>query len=793
MSTEIKSTFDPNDYTYTIGGAEQPQTVDQEKFDLMRMQLEEEINELKDKVKKYEEGYLQSKGLPKEFDSLVNYFPPRGEQFCFGKIERSSAVDGKFTVNFSTNFSVVPKIMVCTLFPKVNKINANNITATESGFDMKVEGLPVLEHGSFYFWMAYCPMIPKSEKLTQIVEKLKGVKVMSEKEAESQISKYIKKFGVNDEDVNGRTFLYYACEKGYKNLVEFLIQKGANVNCCDENRYSPLHKALSVEKIDPAIVNLLLDHGADRALKNERMNTPLHYLCRVKNLKDYFSILQAIVNKGSAEDTTNFINIANSSGETVLNIICSNSMDLESIKFLCEKGADANHQANNETFPLYNAVMKGNTELIDLLLKYGASVGQTYKGKPLSDVAAEKGQMEKLVNIIKERYSDGVLSDETITKVGSSFLNIPFPVERWTDSVMKTMPLLVDMETLPLGSKVENFYTCTTHKYEGLLVKGVHDPQSCIPYYQKNFTANDHNNYVIKTDNDVTVFSISDEKTNRKVIMRNKRSDTRLVYENKSDYQIIKEYFPELKEKALTPMRGDAVFNSLVKFENFFTYQRYKFGVLYGSPGQTKEMDFFNNREGSSYFEHFLSNLGQKVELFGYTGFAGGLDTKNRLMGEYTYVNTFSKGNVQVVYHIAPYLPFMETNDQQLDKKRHIGNDVVVLIFKEYAGTPDPIDIESFKTQFNHCFVIVGFDTTQKNPPEKYEYSVNICCKKDVAPVAPFITSDKYIHGDGFSKFIVSKLINAERAAQDSPTFRAKRLAIRQNQLEAIASIAAKK
>ena len=206
--------------------------------------------------------------------------------------------------------------------------------------------------------------------------------------------------------------------------------------------------------------------------------------------------------------------------------------------------------------------------------------------------------------------------------------------------------------------------------------------------------------------------------------------------------------------------------------------------MLYAAPGQTKEMEFFNNRSGSIYFEHFLSLLGEKIELFGFQGFAGGLDTKNKLMGEHTVVNKFSQDNIEIVFHVAPYLPFMETNDQQLDKKRHIGNDVVIMIFKEYNGTPEPIDIESFKTQFNHCFIVVGFDVSQNNTPENYEYSINICCKKDVAPVAPFITTDKYQHNQLFSQFLISKLINAERAAQDCPTFRAKRLTIRQNQLQ---------
>lgn len=761
--------------------------VDQDQYQFMQMQYEEEILELKEKVKKYETGYNQSKGLLKEYEALINYFPPRGEHFCCGKIEKNSQIDGKYSSTFSTPFQTVPKVMVCVLYPQINKIDATNIEATQTGFTLKSgPGVPTLVDGSFYFWMAYCPMKPKSEQLTKIVEKLKGVKVMSEKEAESQISKYIKKFDVNDEDATGRTFLYYACEKNYKNLCEFLINKGANVNSCDENRYSPLHKAVTVDKIDKEIVNLLINRGADRALKNERMNTPLHYLCRIKNLKDYTDILENLLKNGTTEETKNFVNISNSSGDTALTYVCANSLDIKSVELLCQYGADVNHTNNNGVFPLYSAVMKGNTQMMELLLKYGANIGRDYKGKPLSQIAEEKGKMEELMNIIREKYDGAHMSDQEINTIAETYENVVFPTEEWTGSVMASKPLHVDMETLPAGFKVENYFTSTTHKHDMLLKRNVHDPQACIPYYQKYFTAADHNNYIIKTENELSIVSISDDKQKRKVIVRNKRCDIRRTFENKTDQQIIKELFPDFKEKNLNPIRGDNIYNALSKFENFFTYKRYKFGLLYAAPGQTKEMEFFNNREGSAYFEHFLTLLGKKIELFGFQGFAGGLDTKNRLMGEHTVVNKFSHDNIEIVFHVAPYLPFMETNDQQLDKKRHIGNDVVVLIFKEYNRTPEPLDIESFKTQFNHCFIIVGFDVSQTNSPDNYEYSINICCKKDVAPVAPFVTTDKYKYGKDFSEFIISKLINAERSAQDSPTFRAKRLSIRQNQLEAI-------
>ncbi|KAL7718439.1 Rap GTPase-activating protein [Entamoeba marina] len=789
-STEQTTVTDNNS---DVSGTKK-KVIDEDTYNLMVFENEEKIYNLNAKINEYEKNVAQGMNLLKEYEALANYFPTRGERFCCGKIEKSSAVGENYSVDFSSQFPTAPKVMVCVLYPKVIKIDTSNLVVTPSNFSFKVgSGVPALSDGSFYFWMAYCPMKPRSEKMVQIVDKLKGVRPITEKEAESQISKYIKKFSVDDEDAAGRTFLYYACEKTYRGLTEFLINKGANVNCYDENRYSPLHKALASDKIDKEIVKMLINKKANRGLKNERMNTPLHYLCRIKNLADYLDILELLLGPTNPENNSKFVNEANSSGETALSNVCANSMCVQAIKLLCENGADVNHQTQSGLFPLYSAVTKGNTTVMEMLLNYGANIDHKYKGKALTKFAEENGQMEELMKIIKDKYDLSVMSEEEIKKIAENFENVPYPIESWTENVMSSKPLHINMETLPQGVNVENYYTCTTHKAEHLLKKNVHDPQSCIFYYQTYFKENDHNNYIINTDKEIAVISISDEKSCKRVISRTKRSDIRKIYKDKNDHQILKDLFPDFKDKNIAPIRGGPIFNSLIKFENFFTYRRYKFGCLYGAVGQTTEMEFFNNREGSQYFEHFLTLLGDKVELFGFQGFAGGLDTKNRLMGEFTIANKFSQDNIEVVFHVAPYLPFMETNDQQLDKKRHIGNDVVVLIFKEYNGTPEPIDITSFKTQFNHAFVVVGFDVSQQNAPEDYVYSVNICCKNNVAPAAPFITTDEYKHGELFSKFLISKLINAERMSQDATTFRSKRLTIRQNQLESLMNNFAKR
>tara|TARA_R110002050_G_scaffold282566_1_gene430565 strand:- start:338 stop:604 length:267 start_codon:yes stop_codon:yes gene_type:complete len=59
------------------------------------------------------------------------------------------------------------------------------------------------------------------------------------------------------------------------------------------------------------------------------------------------------------------------------------------------------------------------------------------------------------------------------------------------------------------------------------------------------------------------------------------------------------------------------------------------------------------------------------------------------------------------MFHVAPMLPFFPDDEQQLERKRHLGNDVVMVLF--HSGDT-PIDLFEIKSQFNHVFCIVQKD-----------------------------------------------------------------------------------
>ncbi len=55
-------------------------------------------------------------------------------------------------------------------------------------------------------------------------------------------------------------------------------------------------------------------------------------------------------------------------------------------------------------------------------------------------------------------------------------------------------------------------------------------------------------------------------------------------------------------------------------------------------------------------------------------------------------------------FHVSTLLPFQADDKQRVERKRHLGNDIVMLIFKEGDQPFDPMCI---KSHFNHIFVIV--------------------------------------------------------------------------------------
>jgi hypothetical protein len=122
--------------------------------------------------------------------------------------------------------------------------------------------------------------------------------------------------------------------------------------------------------------------------------------------------------------------------------------------------------------------------------------------------------------------------------------------------------------------------------------------------------------------------------------------------------------------------------------------RKLKFGVLFCKKDQAVEEQMFGNKESPPEFEEFLSHIGEKIVLNGWKNFAGGLDTRGENSTGVHSVFKFWR-DFQVMFHVSTMLPHGES-DQQLAKKRHIGNDIILVVFQEEGSQPfSPTTVKS--------------------------------------------------------------------------------------------------
>ncbi|XP_037540704.1 rap1 GTPase-activating protein 1 [Nematolebias whitei] len=202
----------------------------------------------------------------------------------------------------------------------------------------------------------------------------------------------------------------------------------------------------------------------------------------------------------------------------------------------------------------------------------------------------------------------------------------------------------------------------------------------------------------------------------------------------------------------------------IVTFDEHVISNNFKFGVIYQRFGQTSEEELFGNSEESPAFVEFLEFLGEKIELHNFKGFRGGLDVTHGQTGtESVYCNYRNK---EVMFHVSTKLPYTEGDTQQLQRKRHIGNDIVAIVFQD-ENTPFVPDM--IASNFLHAYIVVQV----VNPcSDNVLYKVSVTARDDVPFFGPALPNPAvFKKGPEFQEFLFTKLINAEYACYKAEKF----------------------
>lgn len=204
---------------------------------------------------------------------------------------------------------------------------------------------------------------------------------------------------------------------------------------------------------------------------------------------------------------------------------------------------------------------------------------------------------------------------------------------------------------------------------------------------------------------------------------------------------------------------------ALLKLDDLGVHKKFKVGVLYCRSGQTTEEDMYNNESGGPAFSEFLEVLGQRVRLKEFEKYRGGLDKKTDSTGLYSVYAKYR--DCEVMFHVSTLLPYTHNNRKQLLRKRHIGNDIVTIIFQE-PGAP-PFSPKNIRSHFQHVFIVVQ----AINPcSDKTHYSVSVSRFRDVPMFGPSMPEGAtFPKSRTFTEFLLAKVINGEIAALRSEKF----------------------
>ena len=116
------------------------------------------------------------------------------------------------------------------------------------------------------------------------------------------------------------------------------------------------------------------------------------------------------------------------------------------------------------------------------------------------------------------------------------------------------------------------------------------------------------------------------------------------------------------------------------------------------------------------------------------------------------------------MFHVSTLLPHSKIERQQLERKRHIGNDIVAIIFQEKETKFNP---EWITSQFLHVYLVVS-----PIDDEATQFQVSMIYRDSVPTFGPNNNSSHRFQCDSnFKNWLLTKLINAEMASCRSITF----------------------
>jgi len=211
---------------------------------------------------------------------------------------------------------------------------------------------------------------------------------------------------INAKDPTGRTALIGAAYQGHTEVVEYLLQQGANPNLQDNKGQTALMAAMAAaHQGHIKIVDSLLQKGADPNLISANGITTLMLAAQEGHTK----VVESLLQRGADS------NLKTDKGLTAL-MLAAQEGHTDVVEYLLQQGANPNLQDNKGATALMIAAEKGHTEAVEALLQKGADPNLIRpNGITALMIASEKGHTKVVYSLLQRGADSNLKTDIGLT------------------------------------------------------------------------------------------------------------------------------------------------------------------------------------------------------------------------------------------------------------------------------------------------------------------------------------------------------------------------------------------
>jgi len=202
----------------------------------------------------------------------------------------------------------------------------------------------------------------------------------------------------NSFDKYGIPLLVKASESGRLNVVQYLVEHGANINARTKFENTALMGASLFGHLD--IVKYLIKHGANVNNQNAGGETALMRAAGQKHL----DIVKYLILYGANIDTSNRF------GDTALMKGAYHGY-LNIVKYLTKHGADVNARDISGNTVLMQAVLEGQLNIVKYLIQNGAKINDQNKYEETALIKAIKEEQLRVADYLIKQGADTNIKD----------------------------------------------------------------------------------------------------------------------------------------------------------------------------------------------------------------------------------------------------------------------------------------------------------------------------------------------------------------------------------------------